>query len=215
MIVAMSSAPEPTSPYSGLIATWSNLVILVVAAVAGAIVGLLLLLILGAPYSSDSLVNGGPGDTPSKPLDLSGDQLDRYVDTELIYIGTLTDAMNEAISQATGNPDPTPATAVQDGSTNVIKISAVADDAEEAARASKAAADVYVANWKTRNKSTESAASRFVQEPNAADAQPTIKKSTGALLGFVLGAVVGVVIIWVRVVRERRARDERPQGISP
>ena len=70
---------------------------LVVAALAVVVSAL-----IGAGYSSTALVNGGPGSDPSKPLDVSSDSLNRYLDTELIYIGTLKSTMADNITAATG-----------------------------------------------------------------------------------------------------------------
>ena len=57
--------------------------------IVGALLFAGLAIIQGAQYSATALVNAGPGDTASQPLSLPSDQLNRYVATEIVYIGTI------------------------------------------------------------------------------------------------------------------------------
>ena len=76
---------------------WSDALIVGVSTLVVAALAVVVSALIGAGYSSTALVNGGPGSDPSKPLDVSSDSLNRYLDTELIYIGTLKSTMADNI----------------------------------------------------------------------------------------------------------------------
>jgi len=172
-----------------LIVGVSTLVVAALAVVVSALIG--------AGYSSTALVNGGPGSDPSKPLDVSSDSLNRYLDTELIYIGTLKSTMADNITAATGVSNPPPVAAIQKGNTNVISMTVVGPTPELAAEMARSAADTYIASWKARNVAEQNT-ERYVEVPTAENATKTSSTMATALLGAIVGFGIGVLIIYLR-----------------
>ena len=122
---------------------WSDALIVGVSTLVVAALAVVVSALIGAGYSSTALVNGGPGSDPSKPLDVSSDSLNRYLDTELIYIGTLKSTMADNITAATGVSNPPPVAAIQKGNTNVISMTVVGPTPELAAEMARSAADTH------------------------------------------------------------------------
>lgn len=130
---------------------WRDILLLGVSTVVVAALAVVVSAVMGSAYSSTALVNGGPGSDPSKPLDVSTDSLNRYLDTELVYIGTLQTTIADNITLDTGVSDPPKVTAAQKGNTNIISMTLVGPSPELAAEMARSAADTYVASWKARN----------------------------------------------------------------
>jgi hypothetical protein len=121
---------------------------LLIAAAAGLLVAVVLSLLSGSGYTGTALADGGPGGSVEAALDVSPDVANRYVQTELVYIGILAPAFDAAMSAAGLSSQPVQAT--QEGATNVIRLSTGGDDVERAAQAANVALDVYIADWKAR-----------------------------------------------------------------
>ncbi len=121
---------------------------MLIAAAAGLLVAVGLSLLSGSGYTGTALADGGPGGSVEAALDVSPDVANRYVQTELVYIGILAPAFDAAMSAAGLSSQPVQAT--QEGATNVIRLSTGGDDVERAAQAANVALDVYIADWKAR-----------------------------------------------------------------
>lgn len=121
---------------------------LVVLAGAGLVAAVLLSVISGSGYTGTALADGGPGGSVEAALDVSPDVANRYVQTELVYIGILAPVFDQAMTDAGLSPQPVQAT--QEGATNVIRLSTGGSDADQAARAANVALEVYIADWKAR-----------------------------------------------------------------
>ena len=121
---------------------------MLIAAAAGLLVAVVLSLLSGSGYTGTALADGGPGGSVEAALDVSPDVANRYVQTELVYIGILAPAFDAAMSAAGLSSQPVQAT--QEGATNVIRLSTGGDDVERAAQAANVALDVYIADWKKR-----------------------------------------------------------------
>ncbi len=121
---------------------------MLIAAAAGLLVAVVLSLLSGSGYTGTALADGGPGGSVEAALDVSPDVANRYVQTELVYIGILAPAFDAAMSAAGLSSQPVQAT--QEGATNVIRLSTGGDDVERAAQAANVALDVYIADWKAR-----------------------------------------------------------------
>jgi len=192
---------------------WGDAFILGVSTLVVAALAVVVSALMGVGYSSTALVNGGPGSDPSKPLDVSSDSLNRYLDTELIYIGMLKATMADNITQATGVSNPPPVEAIQKGNTNIISMSVVGPSPELAAEMARSAADTYIASWKARNSADPLAnTDRYVQVPTAQNATKTSSTMATALLGAIVGFGIGVLIIYLRIrsVSRRRANASTP-----
>ncbi len=143
----MSDTPERTKWSGGLLDRREGRALLIGAA-AGLLVAILVALISNSGYTGTALADGGPGGSVAAALDVSPDVANRYVQTELVYIGILTPAFEEAMAAAGLAPEPVQAT--QEGATNVIRLSTSGRDAQEAAKAANVALDAYIADWKKR-----------------------------------------------------------------
>ena len=172
---------------------WSDALIVGVSTLVVAALAVVVSALIGAGYSSTALVNGGPGSDPSKPLDVSSDSLNRYLDTELIYIGTLKSTMADNITAATGVSNPPPVAAIQKGNTNVISMTVVGPTPELAAEMARSAADTYIASWKARNVAEQNT-ERYVEVPTAENATKASTTMATALLGSIVGYGIGVLI---------------------
>ena len=122
--------------------------VLAILAGAGVVVAVLLSVISGSGYTGTALADGGPGGSVDAALNVSPDVANRYVQTELVYIGILAPVFDQAMTDAGLEPHPVQAT--QDGATNVIRLATDAGDPDPAAQAANVALDVYVADWKAR-----------------------------------------------------------------
>lgn len=144
---AVSHAPDRTRWSGGLLSRHEGRALLIAAA-AGLLVAVVLSLLSGSGYTGTALADGGPGGSVEAALDVSPDVANRYVQTELVYIGILAPAFDAAMSAAGLSSQPVQAT--QEGATNVIRLSTGGDDVERAAQAANVALDVYIADWKAR-----------------------------------------------------------------
>ena len=141
----------------------------------------------------------GPGDTASQPLSLPSDQLNRYVATEIVYIGTISQRISDNVTRDTGVTDPPPVTVTQDGNTNIIKMSMSADSAELAAAMADSAANSYIEDWKQRNpKDAQRSEDRYVVKASADTATRTNDPAITIGVGAALGLCVGVVWAYLR-----------------
>ncbi|SRR5690606_12058522 len=147
MVRFVSEAPDRTKWSGGLLSGVEGRALLIGAGL-GLLVAVLLSLVSGSGYTGTALADGGPGGSVEAALDVSPDVANRYVQTELVYIGILAPAFEEAMSAA-GLP-PQPVEATQQGATNVIRLSTGGSDADQASRAANVALDVYIADWKKR-----------------------------------------------------------------
>ncbi|HRY10197.1 MAG: hypothetical protein KDC39_14410 [Actinobacteria bacterium] len=169
------------------------------SAIVGAVLFAGLALVQGAQYSATALVNAGPGDTASQPLSLPSDQLNRYVATEIVYIGTISQRISDNVTRDTGVTDPPPVTVTQDGNTNIIKMSMSADSAELAAAMADSAANSYIEDWKQRNpKDAQRSEDRYVVKASADTATRTNDPAITIGVGAALGLCVGVVWAYLR-----------------
>lgn len=143
----MSEASDRTRWTGGLLTRREGKVLLACAA-AGLLISFLVALLAGSRFTGVALADGGPGGSVEAAFDVSPDIANRYVQTELVYIGILAPAFDAAMGAA-GLPT-SPLQATQEGATNVIALSTGGADAEEAARAANVALEVYIADWKMR-----------------------------------------------------------------
>lgn len=143
----MNEATDRTRWTGGLLNRHEGRVLLSCAAV-GVIFAIGLGLLSGSGYTATSLADGGPGGSVDAALDVSPDVANRYVQTELVYIGILEPEFNQAL-EAAGLPAG-PVRATQEGATNVIRLSAAGVDPNRAAAAANVVLATYIADWKER-----------------------------------------------------------------
>ena len=183
---------------------WRDVLLVAVTSLVGAAVAVAIGMVVGPSYAATALVNAGPGPSASLPLDLSTDVTQRYVSTELIYIDTLSGQMSAGITAATGVQDPPPVLTTQEGDTNVVKLTTVGSDPEQAAAMANAAADVYIQNWRERTAKDPSAtpaavkSDRYVERASAQGAVKTTSTVTWVGLGLILGFAVGVTVVYLQ-----------------
>lgn len=155
-----AASPAKTAPAGGKSpptkqreASWRvkrrHLVLLAVALVLlGAILGALFAATTNKS-TAFARVNGGPGTTQSEQLAVSGDQANRYVQTEVLFLSdpAVAQRVKEQL-QLTA----TPSYAVrQVGNTSILEIVATADTGEVAADVANSVVADYVAGWRARS----------------------------------------------------------------
>lgn len=128
----------------------SDILVLVVPALVGALLGWLGAAGPAPSYRATALINAAPGVTNVQSLDVPPDIADRTVQTELVIVNTLATPMAAAMAQASGNPNPPPVIATQVAGTSVISFAVGDPDPADAAAMANAAAAVYVEDWRRR-----------------------------------------------------------------
>lgn len=116
----------------------------------GAAAGVLWAAASGPSFVAEALVDAGPGATVAASLDVSLDQSNRFVQTELLRIDVSRPLIADAVNSKLGVDQTFDISARQLGATNVISISATADAAQSAADVANIAADTYVTDWRER-----------------------------------------------------------------
>lgn len=120
---------------------------------ASTMIGLLVGVVMGLAGSdrivATALVDAGPGGSTESALDVSPDVANRYVQTELIYIGILQPEFEKAFASA-GIANPGSIDARQDGPTSIVQLSAEAQSDTAAAEQANIAAEVYIEDWRSR-----------------------------------------------------------------
>lgn len=119
-----------------------------VAILVGVIVMIAVTTLSTSRYTAYAQVDGGPGGSVEAALDVSSDTANRYVQTELVQIEILAPAFADAMR--TNGLTPSPVTATQQGTTNIIALGASGVNADDAARKANVALDVYIADWRDR-----------------------------------------------------------------
>lgn len=127
---------------------WAVAVVLL-ATLAGAVLGAASVLVPGPTYRATALVNAGPGATISASLDVPPDRANRFVQTELVAFDS-DGGVVQGVKDLLDTTDIPPITADQVGDTDIIAISADDRDPAVAARTAQAAADVYIEGWRER-----------------------------------------------------------------
>lgn len=120
-----------------------------VTVLLGVIIMIALTTLSTSRYTAFAQVDGGPGGSVEAALDVSSDVANRYVQTELVQIEILAPAFAEAMR--TDGLTPSPVSATQQGTTNIIALGANGANADEAARKANVALDVYIADWRKRS----------------------------------------------------------------
>lgn len=119
-----------------------------VAALVGLFAMLAFTIFNSSGYTAYAQVDGGPGGSVEAALDISSDVANRYVQTELVHIEILAPAFSDAMT--TNGLPPSPVSATQQGTTNVIALGATGATSEQAAAKANVALGVYIADWRKR-----------------------------------------------------------------
>lgn len=128
-----------------------NVPIVALGAAVGLVGGYLLGSLDSGTYSATTVVNGNVVGTSSPPELTSSDIIGTYTATELSFFTYMTKRISANIAEQTGQASPTPPVAVVEKGTALLDITASGNTADEAAKASTIAADMYVADWRARS----------------------------------------------------------------
>lgn len=128
-----------------------NVPIVAFGAALGLVAGYLLGSLDSGTYSATTVVNGNVVGTSSPPELTSSDIIGTYTATELSYFTYMTKRISASIAEQTGQASPTPPVAVVEKGTALLDITASGNSAEDAAKASTIAADMYTEDWRARS----------------------------------------------------------------
>ncbi len=147
-------AQRVTTPYSrGSRAQpiWrAEVVVIAVAVLGGLVLGLLLGVLRPTQYRAVALVDAGPGATVADSLAVGTDSSNRFVQTELIFIGIEDPQIRSVISARLSIENPPSVVSRQVGNTNVVELAMVGFSPQTASDMANIASAVYIRDWKNR-----------------------------------------------------------------
>lgn len=148
---AAPAAARPARSSTRRTSVLRQALIIAVAVVVGGLAGLVYALMPPVNYTASALVDAGPAATAADALDVAPDAAERFVQTELVYLGQDNAAIAAQAAQQAGLDSPPTLAAREVATTTVVEIFATAPSQDDAAAAANAAAAIYSDAWRARS----------------------------------------------------------------